>query len=131
VDWQTPREEAERAVEPGDVTAAIEVLVGRYEQMGDANVRVLELEHRVPAIQYLLAQGRQSHLAWVERVFRPFLPRRKGAAHRRRMMAFYAATDVMIWKVLRRDFQLSREETHAVFLTLVSGLVTNTRRAEA
>jgi AcrR family transcriptional regulator len=122
VDWQRPREEAGRVVEPGDVKAAVEVLVSRYERMGDANVRVLALEHRVPAIAYLLEEGRKSHRSWVERVFAPFLPARKGAARERRVMAFYAATEVMLWKLLRRDFGLSREETEAVLFELTSGL---------
>ena len=123
VDWQRPREEAARLVEPGDVRGAVNTLVERYERMGDANVRVLQLESRVPAIRYLLEQGRESHAAWVARVFAPFLPRRRGRAHRRRVMAFYAATEVMLWKLLRRDFGLSRKETGAVLLALVSGLV--------
>jgi AcrR family transcriptional regulator len=131
IDWQRPREEAARVVEPGDVKGAVEALIARYEQMGDANVRVLELEQRVPAIRYLLDMGRKSHEAWVERVFGPFLPEREGAARRRRVMAFYAATEVTIWKLLRRDFQMSQKETQAVFLELVSGLVTHDREREA
>lgn len=121
-DWQRPREEAQRWVEPGDVTAAIEVLVTSYERMGDANVRVLALEQRVPAIGYLLQQARKSHRGWIERVFKPCLPKRKGATYERRVMAFYAATDVTTWKLLRRDFGLSRHDTAAVMLTLVSSL---------
>lgn len=45
-------------------------------------------------------------------------------------MAFYAATEVTIWKLLRRDFQLSRADTEAVFLALVSGLVAQVREEE-
>lgn len=122
-DWQRAREEAARAVEPGDVHAALDVLLARYERMGDANVRVLALEHRVPAIGYLLRRSRESHRAWVERVFRPYLPSRKGAAFRRRVTAFYVATEVMNWKLLRRDLGLSPADTHAVLLTLVTALV--------
>lgn len=121
VDWQRPREEAAREVEPGDVEGAIDVLVERYERIGDANMRVLALEQRVPAIRYLLEQGRESHRQWIERVFGPFLPA-SGVARRRRVMAFYAATEVMLWKLIRRDFQQSRADVRAVFLALVSGL---------
>ena len=131
VDWQRPREEAARLVEPGDVRGAVKTLVERYERMGDANVRVLQLENRVPAIRYLLEQGRESHAAWVARVFAPFLPKRRGRAYRRRAMAFYAATEVMLWKLLRRDFGLSRQETSAVLLALVSGLVMQNQDKEA
>ena len=122
VDWQRPREEAARAAEPGDTKGAIASLVERYERMGDANIRMLELERRGPAIDYLLAQGRQSHRRWVEHVFGPFLPARRGPAHEQRVMAFYAATEVMVWKLLRRDFQLSRKHTEGVLLELVAGL---------
>ena len=55
-------------------------------------------------------------------MFLPYLPKRKGAAYQKRVMAFYAATDVTVWKLLRRDFALSRHDTTAVLLTLVSGL---------
>lgn len=123
VDWQRPQEEAARTVEPGEVAAAVAILVERYERMGDANVRVLELEHRVPAIGYLLKQGRDSHRQWIERVFAPYLPKRGSAAYEHRVMAFYAATEVMTWKLLRRDFGLGRSQTRAVLFDLVSGLV--------
>lgn len=122
VDFQRPREEAARAADPGDVKRAITKLVERYEKMGDANLRMLELERRVPAIDYLLKQSRESHRRWVERVFGPFLPARRGASRERRVIAFYAVTEVMVWKLLRRDFRLSRKETQAVLLELVSGL---------
>jgi AcrR family transcriptional regulator len=122
VDWQRPREEAARVIEPGDLNAAVDVLVARYEEIGDANVRLLALEQRVPAIRYLLEQARESHSAWIEHAFAPYLPKRNGAARRRRLMAFYAATEVMLWKLIRRDLQQSRTDVHAIFLDLVSGL---------
>jgi len=127
VDWQRPHEEAARTAEPGEMAAAVAVLVGRYERMGDANVRVLALEDRVPAIGYLLEQGRDSHRQWIERVFAPYLPKFRGAAYERRVMAFYAATEVMTWKLLRRDFKLGRKQTQAVLLELVSSLAAQTR----
>lgn len=129
VDWQRPREEAAREVEPGDLEAAVDVLVDRYERIGDANIRVLALEQRVPAIRYLLEQSRASHRQWIERVFAPFLPAR-GVARRRRVTAFYAATEVTLWKLVRRDFGQSRADVRAVFLALVSGL-TSTGAAES
>jgi AcrR family transcriptional regulator len=123
VDWYRPQEEAARDAPPGDVDTAVARLLDRYEEMGDANVRVLDLERRVPEIRYLLAQARESHQHWVERTFAPFLPARGGGTYRRRVMAFYAATEVTSWKLLRRDFELSRAETEAIFLDLVRGLV--------
>ena len=122
VDWQRTHEEAARTVEPGDLNTAVTVLLGRYERMGDANVRVLAIEHRVPALHYLLEQGRESHRSWIEKVFRPYLPAKKGAAYRQKVLAFYVATEVMNWKLLRRDLGKSLAETHAVFLALVTAV---------
>lgn len=122
VDWQRTLEEGARVVEPGDLRGAVSTLLGRYERMGDANVRVLALEHRVPAIRYLLESSRKSHRGWVERVFAPYLPSQKGAAYRQKVTAFYVATEVMNWKLLRRDLGMSRADTHAVFMALVTAL---------
>lgn len=128
IDWQRPREEAARAVAPGDLSGALDALLARYEQMGDANVRMLSLEQRVPELRYLLEQGRDSHRRWIERVFAPFLPSKQGAARRQQVMAFYAATDVTAWKLLRRDFQLSRRVTAAVLLSTISALASRRGR---
>ena len=128
VDWQRPREETARAADGGDVGAAVAALVARYEVMGDANVRMLQLESRVPAVRHLLAESRDSHRSWVERTFAEHLPRRAGPARQRRTMAFYAATDVMLWKLFRRDFRLGRAATEAVVRDLVAGLVATSGR---
>ena len=48
VDWQKPHEGAFRAAEAGDIDGAIARLVERYETMGDANVRVLEMRAASP-----------------------------------------------------------------------------------
>jgi AcrR family transcriptional regulator len=121
VDWQKPREDTLRATEPGDVEGALQRLVDRYEEMGDANVRVLELEGRVPAIDYLLEVSRAGHREWIERTLLP------GTAPGERdelVLALYAATDVTVWKLLRRDLKQSRDATLATIRRLVRGLLT-------
>ena len=124
--WHQPREQHERAAAAGDVAGALHRLMERYELIGDANVRLLDLEHRVPTIRRILQAARAGHRDWVEHVFAPFLPTRRGKTRERRVMAFYAATEVMVWKLLRRDFGLGRAETEAVLRELVEAL---TRRA--
>lgn len=120
VDWQKPHEDALRAAEPGDVAAVIKRLVDRYETMGDANVRVLELEGRVPAIDYLLKVSRAGHRDWIERTL---LPATVPNQNEQLVMALYAATDVTVWKLLRRDLHQSRAATHATILRLVGSLL--------
>src|SRR5215218_5793992 len=55
--------------EPGDVRGLMEALVDDYEHTGDAVVRLLALEEKVPSLQPLLAVGRKSHRRWVEEMF--------------------------------------------------------------
>lgn len=123
VDWLRPREDAARRVEPGDVAAALRLLVDRYETTGDANVRLLELEGRIEAIDYGLAQGRAGHRAWIQHTFGPFLPRRPTRRREHAVLALYAATDVTVWKLLRRDFGQTRHETEAILGLMVDGVL--------
>ena len=120
VDWQKPREDAFRAAEPGDIRAAVTRLVDRYEEMGDANVRMLELEGRVPAIDHLLKVSRAGHRAWIERTL---LPDGGSGELEQVVLALYAATDVTVWKLLRRDLGQTRPDTESVILRLVRAVL--------
>ena len=58
--------------------------------------------------------------AWIETTFAPFLPSR-GPRREQLIMTLYAATDVTVWKLLRRDHGRSRAETEAIIRNLVDG----------
>lgn len=120
VDWQKPREDAFRAAAPGDIASAVERLVDRYETMGDANVRILELEGRVPAIDYLLEISRAGHREWIERTL---VPDSASDSLDELVLALYAATDVTVWKLLRRDLGQSRAVAQATILRLLRGIL--------
>lgn len=122
-EWVGPRMQQQLQAPAGDVDTAIARLVDAYEQMGDATVRALAIEGRVPALDHLLERGRTAHRAWVEAVFERWLPPSGSPDREQAVMAFYAATDVMQWKLLRRDFDLSVEATTSVVRQLVNGLV--------
>lgn len=99
--------------EPGDVRGAVEALVEDYEVTGDAVVRFLALEEKVPSLAPLLALGRKGHREWVETMFQaPELT-----------PELVVATDVYTWKLLRRDQGLSRDETFASILRIVEALL--------
>jgi AcrR family transcriptional regulator len=99
--------------EPGDVVGAVEAVVDDYETTGDAVVRLLALEERVPSLRPLLARGRAGHREWVETMFRaPEL-----------VPELVVATDVYTWKLLRRDQGLTRDETFASILKIVEALL--------
>ena len=122
-EWFSPRIEAATKVEPGDVAAAVSAIVSQYETMGDANARLLEIEDRVAEAHELLERGRASHRRWIERSFAPFVERVDGSEREHLVDALYAATELMVWKLLRRDFGRSAEATEAVLNTLVRGVL--------
>ncbi len=110
-----------RPTRPGEVAAAVRTLLDQYERIGDLNIRALEQEHQLPLLHRALTDARQSHREWLEHIFGPQIdplpPRQRNA----RLTALYAATDVYLWKLLRRDLKLDRTETEATVLRLVHG----------
>lgn len=120
-DWYAPRLEAASRVEPGDVEGAIEAIVGQYETMGDANVRMLEMEDRIEAFRVGLERGRAQHRSWVEQSFGPWVDAVPATERDLLVDALYTATDVMVWKLLRRDLGRSVGVTRDVMGRLVTG----------
>ena len=109
----------------GDVTGALDVLLAHYEADGDAALRTLAIEARYPAAQRVAAHGRAYHRAWCARVFAPSLPPPEADAYASRLDAFVAATDLYVWKLLRRDLGRSAAATRAAFDALVGALVSS------
>ena len=94
---------------PRSVDEAVSRLIDDYEEIGDRVIRVLCEEHRIPGFAAAAAHGRCSHRAWVEASFAEALSAYRGPVQQRVVLALLAATDVYVWKLLRRDFQ-SRPE---------------------
>lgn len=110
----------------GDVEGAATTLVDDYEQTGDFTLRTLAIEERVPVVRPLLAAGRGGHQEWVEHVFAAALTGLRPAERKRRVAQLVVATDVFTWKLLRRDKELSREQTIIAIRELVEALHTHT-----
>ncbi|MQA80175.1 MAG: TetR family transcriptional regulator [Streptosporangiales bacterium] len=104
----------------GDTAASIRVLLREYEEIGDAIIRFLALEDRMPVLADVLASGRTKHRAWLEQVFADRLPA-DTRARRHTLTTLYAATDIYVWKLLRRDLDNSLAETARVMQRLVTG----------
>ena len=98
---------------PGDVESIVDVLVDDYEITGDAVIRLLALEEKVPSVGPRLAVGRKGHRDWVEAMF--------GAPDVTPELV--VATDVYTWKLLRRDQGLSRKKTAASIRRLIQGIL--------
>lgn len=125
-EWFSARIDAATEVDPGDIDGAVAAIVFQYEAMGDANVRLLEIEERLPQAHELLERGRAQHRRWVERSFAPFLDALALAGRRHLADALYVVTDVSTWKVLRRDLGRTTDHTRAVLASLARSAIAGT-----
>jgi AcrR family transcriptional regulator len=128
--FEIVKEQTEAArynAQPGDVRGAMKALIGEYERMGDTNIGWLATALRFERVAEALEIGRASHREWIEAIFAKWLPTAR-AARQRAINTLHAATDVYIWKLLRRDLQLSRAETERIMTDLVSGVLKGLRR---
>ncbi len=120
---------ARRTVAPGNIDAAIAVLVEDYELAGDMIVRLLAQEDRIPAIRTITDFGRASHRRWVRAVFAPYLD---GLAPDRQEWlndSLVVALDLYVWKLLRRDRGRSADDVRAFMKSLVLSMIGPVERA--
>ncbi|HEV2815089.1 MAG TPA: helix-turn-helix domain-containing protein [Solirubrobacteraceae bacterium] len=119
--WKMAPVGAQRDTAPvGDVRAAVRVLYDSYEADGDAALRLLAQEHRIPAVREMTDGGRAWHRAWVERTFAPLLDGLRGAERERRLVATVVATDLLVWKLLRREMGLGRAAAEQIVTEMVT-----------
>jgi AcrR family transcriptional regulator len=111
----------------GDVDLAAESLTSQYERFGDFVLKMLEQEHDLPVLGELVAYGRSQHRAWLEQVFAPQLASLGADERKQRVVELYAATDVYLWKLFRRDFRLTRKQTAETFRNLITAVLTPRR----
>ena len=116
-------EAARPASEPGDVEGALSALLTQYEAEGDLNARVVAEEHEIPILHRLLEFARKSHRKWLTHAFGPLVAHLPEEKRQQRITALYAATEVQLWKVLRRDLHQSEQQTAEVFHQLVRGVL--------
>jgi len=105
---------------PGDVATAVRVLYDSYERDGDAVLRLLAQEERIAAVHEMADAGRAWHRGWVKRTFAPFLDGVAGAARERRHVALIVATDLLTWKLLRREMRLGRRKAERIVTEMVT-----------
>ncbi|MFI6520830.1 TetR/AcrR family transcriptional regulator [Spirillospora sp. NPDC050679] len=110
-----------RRAPTGDVAAIVAALFADYEGHGDANVLWTAQIDRVPAIARAAAHAREQHRAWLEQVFADRLPA-PGPDREHALNLHYAATDVYLWKLWRRDLGLSREDAERAMCDLLTSI---------
>lgn len=113
--------EVRRTVEPGNIDAVVGVVMADYEVIGDFVWRLLAQEDRFPALSLALNVGRAGHRDWLSRALAPQLGQLEGAQRSACLDALFAATDLYLWKLLRRDLGHSPEATAAVMRRLIDG----------
>lgn len=104
----------------GSVAEAIANLFDAYEEHGGAVLRMLSQEERIPAVRQMTDAGRAYHRAWAAKTFAPLLRGLRGAARERRLSAITVATDLLVWKLLRRDMGLERDEAEGIVADMLS-----------
>jgi AcrR family transcriptional regulator len=117
--WGTQVIAARDAAPVGRVAEAIRVLFDQYEAHGAAVLRMLSQEERVPAIRQLTDAGRAYHREWAQRTFGALVEHLRGGARERRLAAIVVATDLLVWKLLRRDLQLDRRGAELIVAEMV------------
>jgi AcrR family transcriptional regulator len=121
--WIVGQEGARRETAPvGDVPAAVRILYDSYELRGDAVLRLLAAEDRIPAVREMTDAGRKWHREWVRRTFAPLLVDPSGAARERRLTSLVVSTDLLVWKLLRRDMGLGRRAAERIVIEMVTSM---------
>ena len=107
----------------GDPEKIVDDLVDHYERFGDRILWLLAQEEREPILRHLADAGRIYHLQWCRQAFGPALEGLRGKVHERRLAQFVAATDIYVWKLLRRDRGLSKPQSKLAMRELVEPLL--------
>lgn len=115
--------EARWAAPVGDAAGAVANLLEHYEAWGDRSVLFLSQADRVPPMKRLTEGGRELHHAWVDHVFAPWLAARSGDDRSRLRARLIAATDVYVWKIVRRDLGFDRATTETTLRELVLAIL--------
>ena len=121
--WFGQQELASRPPAPAaDVPEALNLLFDRYEEHGQAVLRMLSQEDRVPAIKRMTDAGRAYHRHWVQTTFEPQLADLSREPYERRLAAILLATDLLAWKLLRQDMKLDRKSAEEVVAEIIRSL---------
>jgi AcrR family transcriptional regulator len=118
---QVKQVRAERAAPVGDASAAVRTIVAFYERMGEWSLMLQAQEHSDDLSRQTVELARRVHREWVEEIFAPQLAGRRDREELVDLLVI--ATDVLCWKILRRDGGMSRSVTCDRMLRLVQAVL--------
>jgi AcrR family transcriptional regulator len=107
----------------GDPEKIVGDLADHYERFGDRILWMLAQEEREPILKHLADAGRIYHLNWCRQAFAPTLAGLSGRTGERRLAQLVTATDIYVWKLLRRDRGLSKPQTKLAMRELIEPLM--------
>lgn len=116
---------------PGDVAAAVRACFDAYESIGDLQVQRLNTEGHRPALKLALDKGRETHREGLKIAFAPHLDRLQGEARAQLLTILLVATDVYVWKLLRRDMGLGRAAAEAIVVEILNGVMVREAKRDA
>lgn len=117
------REFERRDPRPGDARDIARILCARYEEIADANLQWELLEDRVEALGRAIAQARELHRSWLERMFADVLQPLDAPSRARVIAELFAATDINTWRLWRRRLKLSQHQTRRVMTELIEAVL--------
>ena len=118
---QVKRVRAERSAPVGDAAAAVRTIVAYYERMGEWSLMLQAQEHSDELSRQTVQLARRVHREWVQEIFAPQLAGRRDREELVDLLV--VATDVLTWKILRRDGGMSRSITCDRMLRLVQAVL--------
>jgi AcrR family transcriptional regulator len=116
----------ERATPVGDAASAVRTIVAFYDRSGEWSLRLQAQEHSDELSRKSVELGRRVHRQWVEEVFAPQLA---GTRDRKTLVdLLVVATDVLTWKILRRDGRMDSATTCKRMRRLVHAILRSSAR---
>ena len=106
-----------------DVGDMIRTMFQVYDKIGDLVIHALAHEHRSPEFQKSLDVGRAFHKGWIADACDIHIAKRPPDERAAMFHALLAATDIYVWKILRRDEGLSLEDTVATVTFTLKSLI--------
>ena len=107
----------------GGIDDVLKALLSNYEKMGEAAIRTINLESELEIARQIGAKGRAVHRDWCKRMFASYLPDVRSIDYEIQLTSFIAATEIYLWKLMRKDLKLSKQTTFLIFKNLVEGLI--------
>ena len=108
---------------PGNVDNILQTLLAGYEKMGDAAIRTIQLESELEIARTIGNKGRAMHRSWCKAVFADFLPPVNSIHYEIQLTSFIAATEIYLWKLMRKDLAMSKKATFKVFKNMLEGVI--------